>query len=132
MKYIIVPFIVVCISQFIKVLIEYIKHRKINIHRFIDGMGGMPSTHSALVSSLSTIIYLESGISPLFAVTLIFSLVVIYDSMGVRYETGKQAEIINEITGSNLEEQIGHKPIETLVGTILGIISALVINMIIK
>lgn len=132
MKFIIVPFIVAFISQFIKVMIEYIIHKKISISRFIDGMGGMPSTHSALVSSISTLIYLESGMSSLFAVTLIFSLIVIYDSMGIRYESGKQAEIINEMAGSNLEEKIGHRPIEVLMGTILGVISTILIYLILK
>ena len=132
MKYIIIPFIIALISQFIKVMIEYIRHKKISISRFVDGMGGMPSTHSALVSSTSTLIYLECGMSPLFTVTLIFSLIVIYDSMGIRYESGKQAEIINEMAGSNLEEKIGHRPIEVLIGTILGVISTILIYLIIK
>lgn len=131
-KYIIIPFCAAILSQIIKVIIEYIKNRKISINRFIDGMGGMPSTHSALVSSLSTIIYLNYSASPLFAVTLVFSLIVIYDSMGVRYESGKQAEILNEMTGSNLEEKIGHKPIETLIGVILGIVFTIILNIILK
>jgi len=130
LKYIIVPLGAAILSQCIKVLIEFIKYKRISFVRFFDGMGGMPSTHSALVASISTIIYLNCGISPLFAVTLIFSLITIYDSMGIRYESGKQAEVINEIAGSNLEEKIGHKPIETLCGTILGIIFTLVSSMI--
>lgn len=131
-KYIIIPFAAALLSQCIKILLEFIKYRKFSFIRFIDGMGGMPSTHSTLVSSMSTIIYLNFGLSPLFAVTLFFSLIVIYDSMGIRYESGKQAEIINEITGSNLEEKIGHKPIEALVGVLLGIIFTFIINLIIK
>lgn len=131
-KYIIIPIISAVISQCIKVLVEFIKYRKISISRFIDGMGGMPSTHSALVSSLSTIIYLNYGVSSLFAITLIFSLIIIYDSMGIRYESGKQAEVINEIAGSNLEEKIGHRPIETLAGTLLGILVSIIINVLIK
>ena len=131
-KYIIIPFCAALLSQFIKVIIEFIKNKKISINRFIDGMGGMPSTHSALVSSLSTIIYINYSTSPLFAITLIFSLIVIYDSMGVRYESGKQAELLNEMTGSNLEEKIGHKPIETLMGVILGIVFTIISNIILK
>lgn len=132
LKYIIVPLVIAIISQCIKVLIEFIKYKRISLKRFFNGMGGMPSTHSALVASLSTIIYFNYGISSLFAITLIFSLIVIYDSMGIRYESGKQAEIINEIVGSNLEEKIGHKPIEALVGVIMGIIFTLIICIIIK
>ena len=132
LKYIIIPFAAAILSQFIKVLIEFIKSKKISINRFLDGMGGMPSTHSSIVSSLSTIIYLDFGMSVLFAVTLIFSLIVIYDSMGIRYESGKQAEVINDIAGTSLQEKIGHKPIETLAGVILGIVFTFVINILLK
>ncbi len=130
LKYIIIPFIAALLSQFIKVLLEYIKYKKISFIRFINGMGGMPSTHSSLVASLCTIIYLDYGISTLFSVTLIFSLIIIYDAMGIRYESGKQAEAINKITNSNLNEKIGHKPIEVLVGVLLGILVTFIMNMI--
>ncbi len=132
LKYIIIPFSAAVMSQSIKVLLEYIKYKRISFIRFIDGMGGMPSTHSTLVSSMCMIIYLDFGISPLFAVTLFFSLIVIYDSMGIRYESGKQAEVINEFTGSNLREKLGHKPVEALVGTLFGIFFSIFINAIIK
>ena len=119
-------------SQGIKVIIEIFKNKKVSFSRLVDGMGGMPSTHSALVSSLSTIIYIDYGICSLFAITLIFSLIIIYDAMGIRYESGKQAEIINDIAGTNLEEKIGHRPIEVLVGSILGILCTIIINVILK
>lgn len=129
MKYIVIPILVGIVVQCIKFIIETIKTKKINIIRLFDGMGGMPSTHSALVSSLSTIIYLNYGIeSPLTSVTIIFSLIVIYDSMGIRYESGRQAQIVNRLTGSNLKEQLGHKPLETLIGVFLGIILTILIN----
>lgn len=129
MKYIVIPILVGIVVQCIKFIIETIKTKKINIIRLFDGMGGMPSTHSALVSSLSTIIYLNYGIeSPLTSITIIFSLLVIYDSMGIRYESGRQAQIVNRLTGSNLKEQLGHKPLETLIGVFLGIILTILIN----
>lgn len=129
---IIVPLIVAIMSQIIKTIIEGIKNKKIDIARFLDGMGGMPSTHCALVSSLSTIIYLNYGIfSPLFSITIIFSLIIIYDSMGIRYESGKQAKIINKITNSSLKEKLGHKPMESFVGVLLGIIITIILNKII-
>ena len=132
LKYIIIPLGAAFMSQCIKIIIEYKKNKKVSFLRFINGMGGMPSTHSALVSSISTIIYLDYGLSPLFAVTLIFSLIIIYDSMGVRYESGKQAKILNDVIGSKLNEKIGHRPIESLVGILLGIIFTILINIIIK
>ena len=131
-KYIVIPFMVAFLSQCIKILFEFIRYRKISFKRYISGMGGMPSTHSALVSSISTIIYMDFGMSPLFGVTFIFSLIVIYDSMGIRYESGKQAKIINDITDSNLEERLGHKPIEVLAGILLGICVSFLLNVIIK
>jgi len=132
LKYIIIPISSAILSQFIKVLIEFIKYKKLSLKRFIDGMGGIPSTHSTLVTSITTLLFLTQGISPLSGVTLIFSLIVIYDSMGIRYESGKQAEVINEIAGSNLEEKIGHSPIETFTGVIVGILFTLIISIIIK
>lgn len=94
-KYLIIPFIAALISQTIKVIIETKRYHKLNIKRFFDGMGGMPSTHSTLTSSLTTIIYLNYGVtSILFALSLFFSLIVIYDSMGIRYESGNQARVL--------------------------------------
>ena len=99
LKYIIIPFLIAIFSQIVKTIIETIKYKKINISRLFDGMGGMPSTHSSLVASITTLIYLNYGItSSLFSISLIFSLIVIYDSMGIRYESGKQAEVINNFT----------------------------------
>ena len=96
--------------------------------KFFEGMGGMPSTHSALATSITTLIYLDYGVtSPLFSITLIFSLIVIYDSMRTRYESGNQARILNKAFGTNLKERLGHRPIETLVGVIFGITTTLLL-----
>ncbi|MGN1342380.1 MAG: divergent PAP2 family protein [Bacilli bacterium] len=128
LKYIIFPIITAILSQTIKVIIETIKSKKLDIVRFFDGMAGIPSTHSALVTSITTLIYLDYGVtSPLFSITLIFSLIVIYDSMGIRYESGNQARILNKAFGTNLKERLGHRPIETLVGVIFGITTTLLL-----
>ena len=132
MKYIIIPLLVAVLSQCIKVIIEFWRYKKITFARLVDGMGGMPSTHSALVSSLCTVIYIDYRICVLFACVLVFSLIIIYDSMGIRYESGKQAEVINDIAGTHLEEKIGHRPIEVLIGVILGILCTIVIDVILK
>ena len=98
-KYIIIPLVCAIVSQVIKFIIESFKNSEIDLERLLDGAGGMPSSHSALVASLTTVLALNEGItSPVFAVSLIFAFVVIYDAMGVRYETGKQAVIINQLT----------------------------------
>ena len=128
-KYLIIPFIAALISQIIKVIIETKRYHELNIKRFFDGMGGMPSTHSTLTSSLTTIIYLNYGVtSILFA--LFFSLIVIYDSMGIRYESGNQAMVINKVVGTNLKEKLGHNPLEVLAGVVLGITLGIVMNII--
>lgn len=138
-KYLIIPFLTVFISQFIKFIIESIKNKRIEINRFLDGSGGIPSSHSAIVSSITTLVYLNyNADSVLFAICLIFSLIVLYDAMGVRYEAGKQAVVLNDIVDKldennkiSLSEKIGHKPFEVLCGVILGIILALFFNKII-
>lgn len=139
-KYIIIPLVCAIVSQVIKFIIESFKNSEIDLERLLDGAGGMPSSHSALVASLTTVLALNEGItSPVFAVSLIFAFVVIYDAMGVRYETGKQAVIINQLTKKmnfkkqfqQLKEKVGHKPIEVLFGTLLGIGLAIILNKII-
>lgn len=130
-KYLIIPFMTAVTCQVIKVLLEYIRTKRFNINRFFDGMGGMPSTHSTLTSSLTTIIYLNYGVtSILFALSLFFSLIVIYDSMGIRYESGNQARVINKVVGTNLKEKLGHNPLEVLAGVVLGITLGIIMNII--
>ena len=132
--YIVVPITTIIICQFIKFFVEAIITQKFNIDRLLNGAGGMPSSHSSFVTSLTTIIGLTKGFdSVYFAICLIFSLVVMYDAMGVRYETGKQAEILNILVKGNktfkektilLKEKVGHMPIEVFCGCILGILVA--------
>ena len=139
--YIIVPISTIIICQFIKFFVEAIITKKFNIDRLLNGAGGMPSSHSSFVTSLTTIIGLTKGFdSVFFAICLIFSLVVMYDAMGVRYETGKQAEILNVLVKGNktfkektilLKEKVGHMPIEVFCGCILGILVASVFYYII-
>ena len=135
-KFIVIPLIGVILSQIIKFIIESIKNKKICLDRLFNGSGGMPSTHSTLVSSLTTLILLEYKLdSVYFAISLIFSLVIIYDSMGVRYQSGEQAKILNDIIKeinftkkmTILKEKIGHKPIEVLCGILLGISVSLIL-----
>ena len=135
-KYIIIPIISVLVAQIIKTIIETIQYKRFDVTRLFNGSGGMPSSHSTLVISLVTTIGLNFGTKSIFfAISLILSLVVLYDAMGIRYETGKQAEVINKITKQikfkeiiSLKEKIGHKPIEVLGGIITGICMALILN----
>ena len=132
--YIVVPITTIIVCQIIKFFVEAFITKKFNLYRLINGAGGMPSSHSSFVTSLTTIIGLNEGFdSVFFAISLIFSLVVMYDAMGVRYETGKQAEILNVLVIGNktfkektilLKEKVGHMPIEVFCGCILGILVA--------
>ena len=126
------------ITQVLKIFTVY----PFNFSRVI-GSGGMPSSHAAFVSTLSTSIGLRYGFrSDLFAIVAVFSLIIIYDAGGVRRAVGEQANVLNKIIRNldlkqlnrsadkeliikDLKELIGHTPIEVLAGTLLGIIIAL-------
>ncbi len=136
--YIMVPIIAWFVAQTIKVVIESIKEKKFKFSRII-GNGGMPSGHAAVVSSLAVVTLMDYGVeSTQFGMVTVFALIILADAIGVRYETGKQAKAINEIIEDlneneieveirQLKEQVGHRPVEVLAGTILGIVIAYVI-----
>ncbi len=127
------------IAQTLKVLIGVIREKRFNFKWFV-GTGGMPSSHAAAVSALATSVGLEMGLtSPIFALALVFAVVVLFDSQGVRRASGQQAEILNKILDDiywkhrikedRLKELLGHTPIEVLAGTALGILIALFFNL---
>lgn len=131
------------LAQVIKTIIHLILTKKFVAERLI-GSGGMPSCHSATVCALTTSVIINEGIhSPFFAIAAILSIIVMYDAMGVRRETGIQARVLNELTqviekmGSDLsndeklKEFVGHTPIQVFVGAILGIIIALIYCLVI-
>ena len=131
-RYLIMPFLVWLLIQAFKVVCDLIKTKKFNFRR-IMGAGGMPSSHSAVVICLTTMIGRSEGTnSILFALSFIFSLVVMYDASGVRREAGKQAKILNEIINTpgltplqvqeKLVEALGHTPIQVFVGALIGFI----------
>ena len=124
------------IAQILKTLIHLLFTRKFVAERLI-GSGGMPSSHAATVTSLATATCYTFGANSFeFAMALIFAIVVMYDAMGVRRETGIQAKVLNEIieifagmgsdmsTQEKLKEFVGHTPLQVLAGAILGIIIA--------
>ena len=116
-----------------KIIIELIKNKKLNLRRIV-GSGGMPSSHSAFVCSLATTIGITEGVSsPLFAMAVALSAIVMYDAAGVRRAAGKQAKILNQIIESEREninvqekliELLGHTPLEVYVGALVGIVMA--------
>ena len=126
------------VAQFLKTVIYALENKKWDWSRLF-GDGGMPSGHSATVSSLAMISALTYGFDYFqFAVTAILAIIVCHDAMGVRLETGKQAVKINEIleafellapdkiSEANLKEFVGHTPIQVMAGILLGIVNAIV------
>lgn len=131
-KYLIVPILTWFFIQTFKVIWDLVTIKKFNFKR-IMGAGGMPSSHTAVVMSLSVLIGKEFGFeSPLFALSMVFAFVVMYDAAGVRRAAGKQATLLNKIIEtpglSDLEvherlvEVLGHTPTQVIVGAIIGII----------
>ena len=97
----------------------------------------MPSSHSAVVVSLATMIGKSQGItSPIFGLAVIFAFVVMYDAAGVRRAAGKQAKLLNKIVETpglsgvevteRLQEVLGHTPIQVFVGALIGLIVGLI------
>jgi len=133
--YILVPVSIWLLIQIWKFLYDMIKVKKVNLKRLL-GAGGMPSSHSAVVTALATLVGVNEGFNtPIFAITVFFSLIVIYDACGVRRAAGKQARILNQIINNKnlaanvvnekLTELLGHTPFEVLVGSVIGIAYAL-------
>lgn len=136
-KYIYVPVILWFGIQLFKLLYDLYTTKKFNFKR-IMGAGGMPSSHSAVVTSLATLIGKYNGVdSPIFALALIVAFVVMYDACGVRRAAGKQAKVLNEIVNTpglsnlqvqeKLQEALGHTPIQVFVGFLIGLIAGLLL-----
>lgn len=131
-KYIIVPFFTWFGIQLFKVLYKRVHEGVWDIERIL-GAGGMPSSHSAIAVSLATMIGKNVGWdTPIFALSVIFSLIVMYDAAGVRRAVGKQARILNDILNNQklsnaekLQEMTGHTPIQVAAGALIGIIVGL-------
>ena len=136
--YLIVPAFAWTVAQTLKLIINAIMNKKFSIERLF-GDGGMPSGHSATVTSLATFCGLNFGFgSYQFAIAGILAIIVCHDATGVRLETGKQAAVLNEIleafellapdkiSEANLKEFVGHTPIQVLAGILLGILNAIV------
>lgn len=144
-------------AQLIKTLLNFIQYGELRPERLF-GAGGMPSSHSALVCSVTMgIAKLEGFSSPLFALTICFAAVVMYDAMGVRRAAGEQAKVLNKMIFSfkdinkvfdvlhhqieeeydettdtiirhkELKEYLGHTPLEVLGGALLGLLIASIV-----
>lgn len=133
----------IILAQAIKIPIHYLTNRKWEFN-LIFSTGGMPSSHSAATASLTTAIGITEGVtSSYFAITAVFSMIIMFDAAGVRRHAGEQAVVLNKLmddfnllieemkvlTDSDgddksikLKEVLGHQPIEVLIGGIFGIL----------
>ena len=135
-KYIVVPLLLWFFIQLYKVIYDLITTKKFNFKRIL-GAGGMPSSHSAVVVSLATLIGKYDGVnSSIFAVALILACVVMYDAAGIRRAAGKQAKLLNKLietpglTGVEVSERLvevlGHTPVQVFVGALIGLVAGLI------
>ncbi|CAM3465916.1 divergent PAP2 family protein [Cytobacillus oceanisediminis] len=133
-------------AQFVKVPIQFIATRRVN-WSLLTSTGGMPSSHSAAVTALSTGVALETGMdSAVFAVSAVFAIITMFDATGVRRQAGEQAIVLNQLVADfnkfveeakmwqkkegqekqrELKELLGHKPVEVLFGGLTGILLTL-------
>ena len=134
-KYIYLPILLWFGIQLFKLLYDLVTTKKFNFKRIL-GAGGMPSSHSAVVTSLATLIGKNIGVgTPMFAMALIFAFVVMYDAAGVRRAAGKQARLLNKIVetpglsglevSERLVEVLGHTPLQVVVGAVIGVVAGL-------
>ena len=121
------------VAQVLKTILDLALNKNFNPERLV-GSGGMPSSHSSTVCALTTAASYRYGVSSFeFAISFVLSMIVMYDAMGVRRETGKQAKLLNsillenplklngEILQEKLKEYVGHTPLQVTAGAILGI-----------
>lgn len=130
-KAITVPAFAWFLAQLLKVINVLLSSKKIDFTRFI-GSGGMPSSHSAFIVSLATVVGKIKGIdSAEFGMAIAVSLIVMYDAAGIRRAAGKQAKVLNQLVHSHndkmnfdekLKELLGHSPFEVFMGALLGIL----------
>lgn len=126
----------IILAQFLKVVFGLIKERKLNMRCFIEP-GGMPSSHSFGVAALSTSVGIAVGFRSIgFAISLLFSLIVMYEATGLRREAGRQATALNKLIETlirdkkefgyrKLKELLGHTPLEVLTGATMGVLFAM-------
>jgi uncharacterized protein len=134
-----IPVSIAFLIQLFKFLGEWARTGKADL-RILSRAGGMPSSHTALVCSLATVLAIQYGLdSPYFAIAAILAFVVMYDATGVRQQSGKHARILNQIlrelfsgqpiSEEELKELLGHTGFEVLMGLIVSVIYTILIML---
>jgi acid phosphatase family membrane protein YuiD len=134
-KYVTVPALTWFIAQMFKLVFTLFKYKEFDFMRLF-GTGGMPSSHTGYVVALCTVIGKSAGVdSMVFGLSFAFAIIVMSDAAGVRQAAGKQAKLLNSLMSTHfpgeafneqLKELIGHKPLEVLIGAILGLIMGII------
>ena len=121
-----IPLVVLCLTEIVKLFTEYVRTGQWS-HRLFQ-QGGMPSSHSAFVTSLLIIVGRKTGMDSVeFAIAAVFASIVWYDAMGVRAVLGEQARVINLLQHFHrLKETLGHSLLEVLVGIAFGAVVTMV------
>lgn len=137
--YTIAPILAWFISGFLKFSINSIKTKQLAFG--LIGYGGLPSSHSAIVSSMAAMIAIQEGINhPAFGVAIALVFVVLLDAGSLRKQIGKQAVVINHLANKEagdqnyprLRERIGHRKLEILAGVLVGIGTAVLIDVVLS
>ncbi len=132
-----VPLSAALLVQLFKVAWEWRKTGRLDF-RVLSRSGGMPSSHTAMVGSLATVLGMQYGLgSPYFAIAAILAFIVMYDATGVRQQSGKHARILNQIvrelfsgqpvSEEELKELLGHTGVEVIIGLIASVLYTMLI-----
>lgn len=121
-----IPFSALLLAEILKIVFDSIKNKKLSFKNFLHS-GGFPSGHSALVSSLATLVYFKfSPQSMEFALAMVLAIIVLYDAVNLRGEAGKHAQVLNQLQKkAKLEERLGHTYLQMLAGVVVGILTSL-------
>ena len=136
-KVLVIPFLVLIITQVCKTIYFSIKNKKLDLFTLLT-TGGLPSSHSSLVSSLATVVLKVNGAgSAEFAIAVILAIIVMYDASGMRKAAGEHAKILNEMMEEKeyysskeykkLKELLGHTKLEVFIGLLTGIFLTIVL-----
>ena len=136
-KVLVIPFLVLIITQVCKTIYFSIKNKKLDLFTLLT-TGGLPSSHSSLVSSLATVVLKVNGAgSAEFAIAVILAIIVMYDASGIRKAAGEHAKILNEMMEEKeyysskeykkLKELLGHTKLEVFIGLLTGIFLTIVL-----
>jgi len=134
----VIPISAWALAQLFKVVVVFFRERILDWH-FMIRSGGMPSSHTALVASLATVVALRAGVGSVsFAIAAILAMIVMYDAAGVRQAVGRQAVLLNQLLHrlaekhpspdkemeNRVRELLGHTPYQVFTGAALGVLFA--------